>query len=110
MPHIFIKKQGTEATLHEIVNWFQVNHPDWVSEWKREMLQLKKVSKATYKDEQGRESYVRFKVPSMLLLSIQHVMPGFGKDSDDIALMTRVLRDFDGAAEFKSRFSDSAAL
>ena len=103
---ILIKSKGTESTLHEIVNWFETHMPDEVVAWKEEMLKLKQVSKATYKDAAGRENHVQFKLPTLLFLSCQHIMPDFGKDSDDIQLLTKVLRDFNGAAKFKSRFGD----
>lgn len=103
---VLIRGKGLEAKLHEIVNWWEVHFPHEVKAWKEEMLNLKTISKPVYKDAQGRETHVNFKVPTLLFMSCQHCIPDFGKDSDDIQLMTKVLRDFNGAADFKSRFGD----
>lgn len=104
MPQILIKNKALENKLYEIVAWWEANDPDQVREWKDMMCQLRKVSLASYSDAQGRQTVVNMKVPTVLFMSIQHCLPDFGKDSDDIALLTKILRDFNGAVAYKSKF------
>lgn len=99
-----IRGKALENKLQEIVAWWEGFDPDLVREWRESMTALRKVSLASYSDPQGRKTVVNMKVPTVLYMSIQHCIPEFGRDSDDIATLTKVLREFNGAVEYKSKF------
>lgn len=100
---IVMRGAGREKALVEIAQFFETHCPAEYKQWVKEMLQLKKMSRASYTDKQGRETLVTMKVPTKLFMACQRVMPDFGQDSDDIALLTKVLRDLSGNAEYRCK-------
>lgn len=100
---IVIRGAAREKKLVEIAQFFETHCPAEYRQWIREMLQLKKMSRASYTDNLGRETLVTMKVPTKLFMGCQRVMPDFGEDSDDIALLTKVLRDLNGGRDYRCR-------
>jgi hypothetical protein len=93
--NIIIKNKSKIEVIEEVCRFFESHYPEeW--EWMRtEMKKLRSVSRAGYSDPQGRYTHVSMKVPSVLFLSVQHILPDFGKSAEDIALITKVCKEMD---------------
>ena len=105
MSTIIIKNAAKEKAILETLKFFEARWPGVVKSWVDDMTAMKRVTNSTYKDQQGREYLVKMKVPSILFLALQHVIEDFGRDSDDIALLTRLCSDLNGVPKFKSRYA-----
>lgn len=101
---IYIKNAGKTSTILQIAKWFEDNYPEDFAEWVADSKRLRHMSRSGYSDSKGNYTYVSMKVPTVLYLACQWIMPDFGKDSDDIALLTRTLKELDGHVPHKSKF------
>lgn len=101
---IYVKNAGKVNTILQVAKFFETHYPEEFKDWVEDSKRLRTVSRSGFHDSQGNYTYVSMKVPTILYLACQWVMPGFGKDSDDVALLTRTLQELDGHAPHKSRF------
>lgn len=89
-------KTGREKFLCEVAKWYETLYPARADFFKTSLRQLREVAKnpdGSYHDNQGRQYFVTFRVPTELLLFVQRWIPDFGRDSEDIELMCRVWCD-----------------
>ena len=95
MPNIIISNQKKIEVIEKVCHFFEAYYPEeW--EWlKGEMKKLRQVSRSGYSDPQGRFTYVGVKVPTILVMAVQRILPEFGKDMGDLALLTKVCKDMD---------------
>lgn len=64
------------------------------------MKQIRQISTSGYRTSHG-DVHVAVKVPTMLFMACQYVMPDWGYDSDDLAQLTRLCGDYDGHVPHK---------
>lgn len=94
-PHVCVKGKAKLEVIDEVIKFFESRYPDYLEFCKQEIKKLKTVSRAGYYDQQGRYTHVSMKVPTLLFMAIQYILPDFGKTADDIALLTNRIKDLD---------------
>jgi hypothetical protein len=93
---IVIKNKGIEDFLCQVANHWTAMYPKKADYFKRALANLRAVNKSpdgSYTTDGGKTWFVRYRVPTELLLFIQRWFPEFGKDSKDIDLLVRVWCD-----------------
>lgn len=86
-------KTGKEKFLCEVAGWYERLYPERSDYFKRALRQLKEVTTPTFQAGAAGEMRVTMRVPAELLLFVQRWIPGFGNESEDIELMTKVWCD-----------------
>ena len=94
-PQILIHNRSKLEVIEEVARFFESHYPDYYQFCLDEIKKLRSVSRTGYTDPQGRYTHVSMKVPTLLFMAVQHILPEFGKDSDDIALLTKTLKQLD---------------
>lgn len=102
---VYIKDAGKEKTLIEVIKAYELMYPAKFRFILGALRELQKVTKEKSVDAKGRELRIQMRVPSEPFLFLQQVIPGFGQDSDDIALLCRVWGDFANAKKDRRRRS-----
>lgn len=98
-------RTGVEKELVEILSAWRSLYPAKYRFFKHALAELRKVQKrsdGSFFDQKGREMRVAFRVPTELWLFIQHRIPGFGRDYEDVKTLLRIAKDFDTRQNFKT--------
>jgi hypothetical protein len=100
---ILVKNSAKEKILLDVIRAYEQIYPTKFAFFSRALAELRKVTKESSIDAKGRELRMEMRVPSELFLFLQSIMPDFGKDSDDIALLLRTWGDFARATKDRRR-------
>jgi len=100
---ILIKNQAKEKALCEVAKFFEDRYPVYYKKCLDDMKELRVASNPGYQGGKDRFVYVKLKVPTVLWMACEAVIPGFGQDSDDVELFTKTLTALDGHANLKSK-------
>ena len=92
---ILIRNKSKLEVIDETINALESLYPDYLTYCKQEITKLRQVSKPGFCDEKGREVRVTMKIPTILFMFLQQVIPDFGKTADDIALLTNRIKELD---------------
>lgn len=89
----------------EVIRAYELMYPAKFAFILRSLRELQKVTRESSVDAKGRELRIQMRVPSEPFLFLQQLIPDFGKDSDDIALLCKVWGDFASARKDRRRRS-----